>query len=41
VPFCVIGMIEAAYGFWVEVPAIVSLPLAFLMTVRRWRHQSS
>jgi hypothetical protein len=40
-----IGMSEAAYGFWVEVPAVVSLPLAFLMTfrvtVRRWRHQSS
>ncbi|MDT0613949.1 hypothetical protein [Streptomyces lancefieldiae] len=44
-PFCMIGMSEAGYGFWVDVPAVVSLPLAFLMTfrvtVRRWRHQRS
>lgn len=42
-PFCMIGASEAGYGFWVNVPATVSLPLAFLMTfrvtVRRWHYQ--
>ncbi|MFC9217721.1 hypothetical protein ACFTZD_28300 [Streptomyces sp. NPDC057083] len=41
-PFCMIGVSEAGYGYWVGVPVAVSLSVAFLVafqvTVRHRRY---